>query len=90
MPVSPFQPERSWTKTSGFHEICPDIEAANGTLIVGDVGFKSVTRVTTNEFAPASVHWIELDAAEVIVTLNLAGVSRTNLEQQESGCRIRT
>src|SRR5262249_46416248 len=56
-------------KTSGFHEVRPVLKLANGTLVVGDVGFTSITRVTTNEFAPASVHWIKLDPQK-IVTLN--------------------
>ena len=60
---------RWWTKTSGFHEVRPVLKLANGTLVVGDVGFKSVTKLTVSEFAPASVHWIKLDPAK-IVTLN--------------------
>jgi len=60
---------RWWTKTSGFHEIRPVLKLANGTLIVGDVGFQSITKLTVGEFAPASVHWIKLDPTK-IVTLN--------------------
>jgi len=60
---------RWWKKTSGFHEVRPVLKLANGTLMVGDVGFKSITKLTVGEFAPASVHWIKLDP-EKIVTLN--------------------
>jgi len=60
---------RWWTKTSGFHVVRPVLKLANGTMMVGDVGFQSITKLTVGEFAPASVHWIKLDP-EKIVTLN--------------------
>ena len=55
-------------KTSAFHVVRPVIKR-NGMLLVGDVGFASVTKVTANEFSLTNVRWIKLDPTK-IVTLN--------------------
>ena len=58
-----------FTKTSAFHVVRPVIKLANGTMLVGDATFASVTMVTENRFALSTVRWIKLDP-EKIVTLN--------------------
>lgn len=58
-----------YTKTSGFHVVRPVLKLANGTLLVGDVSFSSVTMLTPSGFSVASVRWIKLDPDKV-VTLN--------------------
>ena len=60
---------RWYTKTSGFHVVRPVVKLANGTLLVGDVGFSSVTKLPVSEFSLANVRWIKLDP-EKVVTLN--------------------
>lgn len=55
-------------KTSAFHVVRPVIKQ-NGILLVGDVAFASVTKVTTSEFSLTNVRWIKLDPTK-IVTLN--------------------
>jgi hypothetical protein len=60
---------RWFTKTSGFHVVRPVVKLANGTLLVGDAAFSSVTKLTVSEFSLANVRWIKLDP-EKIVTLN--------------------
>jgi hypothetical protein len=60
---------RWFTKTSGFHVVRPVVKLANGTLLVGDTEFSSITKLTVSEFSVASVRWIKLDP-EKIVTLN--------------------
>jgi len=60
---------RWFTKTSGFHVVRPVVKLANGTLLVGDAEFSSITKLTVNEFSVASVRWIKLDP-EKIITLN--------------------
>jgi hypothetical protein len=60
---------RWFVKTSGFHVVRPVVKLANGTLLVGDIGFSSVPRLTVNEFSPTNIRWIKLDP-EKIVTLN--------------------
>ena len=60
---------RWFTKSSGFHVVRPVIKLANGTMLVGDSAFTSVTRLTFSEFSLANVRWIKLDPQK-IVTLN--------------------
>ncbi len=60
---------RWYTKTSGFHAIRPVLKLANGTMLVGDAAFTSVTKLTVNEFSVASVHWVKLNPDKV-VTVN--------------------
>ncbi len=57
------------TKTSGLHEVRPVIKLADGRLLVGDIGFSSVPRLTVSEFSLTNVKWIRLDPNK-IVTLN--------------------
>ncbi len=58
-----------FTKTSGFHVVRPVVKLANGTMLVGDAAFASVTQLSESQFFVGSVHWIKLDP-EKIVTLN--------------------
>lgn len=60
---------RWFTKTSGFHAVRPVVKLANGTLLVGDIAFTSVPKLTLSEFSLANVRWIKLDPSRV-VTLN--------------------
>jgi hypothetical protein len=60
---------RWFTKTSGFHVVRPVVKLANGTMLVGDAAFSSVTKLTVSEFSLGTVRWIKLDP-EKIVTLN--------------------
>jgi hypothetical protein len=57
------------TKSSGFHVVRPVVKLASGTLLVGDLGFTSVTQLTVSEFSTATIRWIKLDP-ERVVTLN--------------------
>jgi len=67
---------RWFTKTSGFHVVRPVVRLANGTLMVGDLTFSSVPKLTISEFSLTNVRWIKLDP-EKIVTLN-SGANPTN------------
>jgi hypothetical protein len=58
-----------FTKTSGFHVVRPVVKLANGTLMVGDLTFESVPKLTLSEFSLTNVRWIKLDP-ERIVTVN--------------------
>ena len=60
---------RWYTKTSGFHVVRPVVKLANGTMMVGDVAFTSVPKLTLSEFSLTNVRWIKLDA-ERVVTVN--------------------
>jgi hypothetical protein len=60
---------RWFTKTSAFHVVRPVVKLANGTMLVGDVGFSSVTQLTPGSFSVGTVRWIKLDP-EKVVTLN--------------------
>lgn len=61
---------RWYTKTSGFHVVRPVVKLANGTLMVGDLEFSSVPKLTLSEFALTNVRWIKLDPDRV-VTVNM-------------------
>jgi hypothetical protein len=65
-----------YTKTSGFHVVRPVVKLANGTMMVGDLEFSSVPKLTLSEFSLANVRWIKLDP-EKVVTLN-SGASPNN------------
>ena len=67
---------RWFVKTSGFHVVRPVLKLANGTLLVGDSAFASVTKLTLSEFSLANVRWIKLDP-ERVVTLN-SGAAAAN------------
>jgi hypothetical protein len=60
---------RWFTKTSGFHVVRPVLKLANGTLVVGDLAFSSVPKLTLSEFSLTNVRWIKLDPDRV-VTVN--------------------
>ncbi len=59
-----------YTKTSGFHVVRPVVKLANGTMMVGDLAFSSVPKLTLSEFSLTNVRWIKLDPARV-VTVNM-------------------
>jgi hypothetical protein len=60
---------RWFTKTSGFHVVRPVVKLANGTMMVGDIAFSSVPKLTLSEFSLTNVRWIKLDPSRV-VTVN--------------------
>jgi hypothetical protein len=60
---------RWFTKTSGFHVVRPVVKLANGTMMVGDLSFSSVPKLTLSEFSLANVRWIKMDPDRV-VTVN--------------------
>ena len=60
---------RWFTKTSGFHVVRPVLKLANGTLVVGDLAFSSVPKLSLGEFSLTNVRWIKLDPDRV-VTVN--------------------
>lgn len=60
---------RWFTKTSGFHVVRPVVKLANGVLMVGDLGFSSVPKLTLSEFSLTNIRWIKLDPDRV-VTVN--------------------
>jgi len=57
------------TKTSGFHVVRPVLKLASGTMLVGDIGFASVPKLTLSEFSLSNIRWVRLDP-ERVVTLN--------------------
>ena len=61
---------RWFTKTSSFHVVRPVVKLANGTLLVGDLAFSSVPKLTLSEFSLTNVRWIKLDPDRV-VTVNM-------------------
>jgi len=56
-------------KTSGFHVVRPVVKLADGTMLVSDLTFASVPRVTDEEFSLTNVRWVKLDP-ERVVTVN--------------------
>jgi len=60
---------RWFVKTSGFHVVRPVVKLANGTLMVGDLGFSSVPKLALSEFSLTNARWIKLDPDRV-VTVN--------------------
>jgi hypothetical protein len=65
---------RWFTKTSGFHVVRPVVKLANGTMMVGDLAFSSVPKLTLSEFSLANVRWIKLDP-ERVVTVNMGAAT---------------
>jgi len=65
---------RWYTKTSGFHVVRPVVKLANGLMMVGDVAFSSVPKLTLSEFSLTDVRWIKLDPQRV-VTVNMGQVT---------------
>ena len=60
---------RWFTKTSGFHVVRPVVKLANGALMVGDLAFSSVPKLSLSEFSLTNMRWIKLDP-EKVVTVN--------------------
>jgi hypothetical protein len=65
---------RWYTKTSGFHVVRPVVKLANGLLMVGDLAFSSVPKLTLSEFSLTNVRWIKLDPDRV-VTVNMGAAT---------------
>src|SRR5437867_370900 len=61
---------RWFTKTSGFHVVRPVVKLASGLMLVGDLAFSSVPKLSLNEFSLTNVRWIKLDP-ERVVTVNM-------------------
>ncbi len=57
---------RWFTKTSGFHAIRPVVKLANGNLLVGDLTFESVAKLSLHDFSLANIRWIKLDPERVV------------------------
>jgi hypothetical protein len=68
------------TKTSGFHVVRPVVKLANGTLLVGDVAFASVPKLTLSEFSLTNVRWIKLDPERVVTVNSGPGTANANNE----------
>ena len=71
---------RWFTKTSGFHVVRPVVKLANGTLLVGDLAFSSVPKLTLSEFSLANVRWIKLDPDRVVTVNSGAAAANPNNE----------
>ena len=58
------------TRTSGFHVVRPVVKLADGRWLVGDYGEGAATLNSTlfleNEFAVASVRWLQLDIDRIV------------------------
>jgi len=54
------------TKTSGFHVIRPVIKLANGNLLVGDLTFESVAKLSQHDFSLLNIRWVKLDPDRVV------------------------
>jgi hypothetical protein len=63
-----------YTKTSGFHVVRPVVKLANGTMMVADLAFSSVPKLSVSEFSLTNVRWIKLDPARV-VTVNMGAAT---------------
>jgi hypothetical protein len=61
---------RWYTKTTGFHVIRPVIKLANGTLLVGDLTFESMAKLSVHEFSLLNIRWIKLDPERIVTTTN--------------------
>ena len=57
---------RWFTKTSGFHAIRPVVKLANGNLLVGDLTFESMAKLSLHEFSLMNIRWIKLDPERVV------------------------
>jgi hypothetical protein len=57
---------RWFTKTSGFHAIRPVVKLANGNLLVGDLAFESMAKLSLHEFSLLNIRWIQLDPERVV------------------------
>ena len=57
---------RWFAKTSGFHVIRPVVKLANGSLLVGDLTFESMAKLSLHEFSLLNVRWIKLDPERAV------------------------
>jgi hypothetical protein len=57
---------RWFTKTAGFHAIRPVVKLANGNLLVGDLTFESMAKLSLHEFSLLNIRWIKLDPERVV------------------------
>ena len=57
---------RWFTKTTGFHSVRPVIKTADGNLLVGDLAFESMAKLSLHEFSLLNIRWIKLDPARVV------------------------
>ena len=53
-------------ETSGFHAIRPVVKLANGNLLVRDLTFESMTKLSLHEFSLLNIRWIQLDPEHVL------------------------
>ena len=54
------------TKTAGFHAVRPVIRLANGDLLVGDLTFESVAKMSEHEFSLLNIRWLKLDPERIV------------------------
>jgi hypothetical protein len=57
---------RWFTKTSGFHVIRPVVKLADGSLLVGDLTFESMAKLSLHEFSLLNIRWVRLDAERIV------------------------
>jgi hypothetical protein len=53
-------------KTSGFHAVRPVVKLADGTLLVGDLTFESMAKLSWHEFSLLNVRWVKLDPERIV------------------------
>lgn len=57
---------RWFTKTSGFHQIRPVIKTASGDLLIGDLTFESMAKLSLHDFSLLNIRWVKLDPERVV------------------------
>ena len=57
---------RWFTKTAGFHAVRPVVKLANGDLLVGDLTFESVAKLSLHEFSLLNIRWVKLDPDRIV------------------------
>jgi hypothetical protein len=57
---------RWFTKTTGFHSVRPVIKLADGNLLVGDLTFESMAKLSLHEFSLLNIRWIKLDSERIV------------------------
>jgi hypothetical protein len=53
-------------KTSGFHAVRPVVKLADGTLLVGDLSFESMAKLSWHEFSLLNIRWVKLDPERIV------------------------
>jgi hypothetical protein len=66
------------TKTSGFHAVRPVVKLANGTLLIGDLSFESVAKLSLHEFSLLNIRWIKLDPERIVTVTAGPAVGNPN------------